>query len=400
MKYFLAMLLALSACRSPESIQPTQQKPPTRPWDLNDVSVLLPYPKASELPQMLQTPSAGAAGELLPASWLEKVPSPLSINEDPSVALKQLRVIAFRIDPCFLEAGSKTCRPMVRMSWQPLIETGGALRTVDAALHSFYDLSPQDFTALTDKLWELRGGHEELLTKAPLGPHPIISKEGLGGAHWTALRELLLTYCGERSLTRMTVMQLGGRANVWIFSGVEKSPKSGKVLPIRIASLLGGTVQTIAIHMQPPTEFEGGLFGANILEEERINPFEQPEMNALLKGSMKLDLKQQETKEMLSRVLDSTQTLEIPSEKSTSENVDCASCHIAQSVRTWINKRSPESKSKLADFTDESFNLKNQIAFPGATNQLRAFGYFQDKPVISQRVINESAIVAEQMRQR
>jgi hypothetical protein len=369
----------------------------THAWDLDDVSMLMPFPAPADLTRLLQTSSKGARGELLPASWLSRVPRPFVVNVPDDKALPALRVIAIRLDPCFQATASSPCRPMVRMSWQPFVEHGDKLSSVDAALHTFYDLSASDFAALTEELWKLREASGAKIAGAPLGVHPALAAEGTSGPFWTGVSAALLAYCGEQSLARMTSMQLGGRTNVWIFAGVEKDA-AGKVAPLGIARI-DSTVQLIAVHAQPPNQFDGGLFTSDLVEDKRREPAAQPALNTFLRATVKLDLRSADTTATLGKVLDDVAFLETPAPDSTSENIDCASCHIAQAARVWIGKKSPASKPTRPAFVNPGpFDLTNTSKLAGLTNQLRAFGYFQKEPVITQRVIHESAVVAARMR--
>ncbi len=55
-----------------------------------------------------------------------------------------------------------------------------------------------------------------------------------------------------------------------------------------------------------------------------------------------------------------------------------------------------------ADFNDvkfqSEFNLKNPTEKEIRPNQFRIFGYFVKEPAVSQRVINETAVVAEYLK--
>ena len=359
-----------------------------RAWDLNDVSLLLPFPQQADLPRMLQATSKGARGALLAKTWLDSIPNPFVINIQHAIAIQQLRAIAIRIDPCVKSKPGAACRYMVRMSWQPFAEANGKLAAVDAAVHSFYELSAADFGALAGRLWALR---QPVTAGKPLDIHPVIAAEGLGGPYWTAVKDALLAYCGEQSMTRLTVMQLGGRTNVWVFSGVEKD-KQGKLAPLPIGRI-DSTVQTIAVHAQPPFQFDGGLFKTEVAPTDHLEPIAQPELNAFLRDSRTFD------RGTAVKIVDTLRFLEVPAADSTSDSVDCASCHIAQAARVWLGKYMPAAQATRPAFTNAGgFNLSNVSKLTGLTNQLRAFGYIYQSPVISQRVINESAVVALEMR--
>jgi hypothetical protein len=392
-------LLGLLACAGAGSdkITTSHDEPkPKRTWDLNDVSMLLPHPTSADMPRLFSPSTRGKSGALIPQTWLATVPRPLVVNVGDETSFPALRAIAIRLDPCFKDAGSTSCRPMVRISWQPFTPKSAAdteVESLDAALHSFYDLTTAQFRTLADALWKLREAAADVsVARTPLGPHPILTRQGYAGAYWTGVADALLAVCGEASLTRLTVMQLGGRTNVWHFNGVEAEP-GGSPAPMTIARI-ASPQQTIGVHTQPPIHFDGGLFRDAVADDQRLEPAGQDDFNLLLRWSSSIDPKVDATREMLGRVSETIAFLETPTDKSTSETIDCASCHIAQTARVWIDKRIPPT----AETAHPTYDLTNISRRAQLTNQLRAFGYFQKEPVVTRRVILESAAVADAMR--
>ncbi|MDX9730698.1 MAG: hypothetical protein RBT63_02910 [Bdellovibrionales bacterium] len=82
--------------------------------------------------------------------------------------------------------------------------------------------------------------------------------------------------------------------------------------------------------------------------------------------------------------------------------LDCVSCHAAQTTRLWSQKNVPQlgyTWDWLGGFKQVQYesphNLENRSVRPLQTNRLRGFGYFEDEPQISQRVINETAEVLD-----
>jgi hypothetical protein len=76
--------------------------------------------------------------------------------------------------------------------------------------------------------------------------------------------------------------------------------------------------------------------------------------------------------------------------------IDCVSCHIAQATHLWVEKNFKTdlwSQELKPHQYQSSLNLKNNSINPSHTNRVRSFGYFEDEPIFSQRVINESAEV-------
>ncbi|WP_374029712.1 hypothetical protein [Bdellovibrio bacteriovorus] len=81
------------------------------------------------------------------------------------------------------------------------------------------------------------------------------------------------------------------------------------------------------------------------------------------------------------------------------ENMDCASCHVAQIARVWLERNRADLKienlwSQHA-YKNAAHSLENVSPALKNTQIIRAFGYFGEEAAISQRVINESAEVAD-----
>ena len=83
--------------------------------------------------------------------------------------------------------------------------------------------------------------------------------------------------------------------------------------------------------------------------------------------------------------------------------MDCFCCLVALSDRSWFEKnRSDLGLHPIADafaYKNSHYNLENKSTNVHNTQSLRAFGYFGHELAISQRVINESAAVADQINQ-
>lgn len=81
------------------------------------------------------------------------------------------------------------------------------------------------------------------------------------------------------------------------------------------------------------------------------------------------------------------------------ENMDCASCHVAQPARVWLERnRSDLGLETLWNqhaYKNPRHNLKNISPDLKNTHIIRAFGYFGENIAISQRVIHESAETAD-----
>ncbi|MNL55553.1 hypothetical protein D3C87_1789750 [compost metagenome] len=81
------------------------------------------------------------------------------------------------------------------------------------------------------------------------------------------------------------------------------------------------------------------------------------------------------------------------------ENLDCVSCHITQQVRKWgVRARADLGLAEIWNSTryqNYKYNLNNVTENQINTRNIRAFGFFGREATVSQRVINESAEVAD-----
>lgn len=347
--------------------------PLARAWTLNDVSILLPLPKAGEFSLLLSPTSKSIQGELLPWSIYENLPQ-LIAGVDRRVTYPDLKVIAIRLDPCFRETGPTECQRQIRMVWQPVLASSSESITADAAVHTFYDLSPTEWTNLLQSIQPLTSDDMNV----SLDVHPRIRAEGLGGEYWSRLREILLQFAGEKNLTRATSMSVNMMGSIWVFTGFD---------------IEDGVMTRMQIPRQSKV-VQGVLVDIDNLSEMFIQV--RPDLDApaswlsLIANSKDsaINMKPEEIKEALRESL----RLENPRLTNTA-NVDCASCHVAQTAHFWGEIRFPKwnSKAEAESYKNQSVNLENRSLRRGFSNRLRAFGYFVDEPVISQRLINESA---------
>lgn len=354
-------------------------------WTLNDVSVLLPLPAREDIPLLLSTQSRGVRGELLPFEVYQNLPR-IVVGADPQMVYQQdLKVIGIRFDPCFTERGAPGgCRHQIRLVWQPVLASGKKSITVDAAMHSFYDLSESEWRNLLNQLRPLAGD----IPDEGLDVHPRIRQQGLAGQHWTELKKIILEFAGAQNLTRVTAMSVDPFGTIWTFSGV--NIKNSLMTRIRIPRV-NHVVQAFSIDVSNLSEFRTSL---RPYPENAI-----PWLNLVSHSQRALrESPEAEIREALRQSL----RIENPLLEDTA-SVDCVSCHIAQNVRLW-GERHGFSTDWKKDFATDVFvkpemNLQNPSRPPGFINRLRAFGYFIDEVSVSQRLIHESAEVLSAIRQ-
>lgn len=352
--------------------------------DLHDVSVLYPLPDMNSWDDLL---APSRATNLLPYDVFDKIP--FLINRPNDLTYPTMRVVGVRIDPCFMERlGPLRCEHQIRFIWQPLEKTDTGTTTVDASVHVFFRLENSEFFELLKKLKTLKSDYQKAapeFRKNPLGVHPLLQKFGLKSTYANKLNKLFLNAIENKNLRRITFMKLKGVNDIWIFGGFETN--NDQLVEMKIPRLDGATQQDFInrMAMRPnPTKFRGGIF-----------PSFEPEdlFNVIAKDSFNLDgTSEEELRKTIRMIAD----IEHP-QRSNPATVDCATCHLANTMRAWVNinfaQMNLDAEYAKVSYKNENFNLSNQSLNQGQTNILRLFGYFGENPFISLRTINESAEV-------
>lgn len=356
-------------------------------WDLNDVSYLMPLPTKVDEAGLLRVFSLGSGGPLIPNKMFETIPF-LTPTMNKEAGLAALRVIAVRIDPCFPLPTPQSCQRQIRFVWQPIEKAfDGGTRTVDAALHSFYVLTDSEFHSLVEELSAWKADHAFDTHYLPLQVHPAWAGLGTQSPSLVAFNKVILKYVGERNLTRVTAMLLRRGGLSWSFIGYDVA--NGELEPFPIPRLGAKKTQMFMNLDANQDQFMTG----------GISPYPRGEdiVNTLVAGSDLLTSKDEETIRLEVR---GAFRAENPG-KFTPENMDCATCHLAQSAATWVkNHRSHLQVENLWSseiYKNAKYNLANSSVEPWNTHSLRSFGYFGKNLAVSQRVINESAEVADSL---
>lgn len=347
--------------------------------DPNDISVLFPLPETMEESQLLEPWTQADFGELLPESIFDRLPS-LTVDPLHETKREELRVIALRFDPCFPQAETpRGCQAQIRLIWQPLTLDGNQeLRAIDAALHSFYNLSSEDFFRLLKNLQTLKlqtGAGDQ----GPLNVQPRLQQEKMRGLYTEGLLKLVKSFTGAQRLSRITFMRLTGQGKMWIFGGFDIQGQ--KMTKIMIPRTKGFT--QFILNVAPADYFDGNIGPA---------PAGADTFNTLMTSSKLITSEEGVREEALATYRIENPNLHNPN------TMDCVSCHAAQPAQLWAKREFPGLKlDQLAGkskFTSK-FPLANTSPHPERTGLLRAFGYDGREPAISQRVINETAAALE-----
>lgn len=355
-------------------------------WDLNDVSILFPLPQRHTDNGLYTTTSEGKLGPLLAEDIYSHLP-PVTNYAEAKKLYELLRVVSLRIDPCFLmpnSRGQEVCHAQIRMSWQPVVELDKKTVAIDGTIHTFYELTEKEFKALAQDLRKLNALYPYPHGR-PLAVHPILLRDGLVGKFATALKKIILNYAGSKNFTRVTFMQVTSQENQWYFQGFDRV--NGKLVPMWLARVESESQSLFnsAEPAQGATEF--GPDGIPLPA-----PTGSDSVNFLLNDSLKITLKDEKA---IRSDVTGAYRMENPKIYPT-DHLDCASCHSAQPARNWAMRKFPSLRLEENPFRFQSQrNLTNVSPHQEYTTTLRGFGYQYGDIAISQRTINESAIVAD-----
>ncbi len=347
-------------------------------WDINDVSFLYPV---SEGPSALLAPQdQGSLGPILPQEVYNQIPL-LVVAIPKAEMLTKIKVVSLRIDPCFPgEPTPQKCERSVRLIWQPVEKSRrGMWIAHDAAFHSFYTLNDSEFFALVKELENLKNKYQIQTQGLPLWIHPGLAKAD----YREEFKLMLLNYIGEKNLTKITAMFLRGAGNMWAFVSYAKTA-SGKLEMQKIPRLDQATAQSFVNLALPEDHFRDSQIQPQPKGNDTFNLIMQDQANSL------------KDPKILWSEIESMVRIENP-KLHNPDTMDCVSCHVAQPAKLWAFRKYPELKvqADLISYKNPAFNLNNEAKTSDNTLLIRAFGYDQENPAISQRVINESAEVAQ-----
>lgn len=328
-------------------------------WGPNDLSILLPLPASAADESLPRMSDRGAAGTLFPRELYDLLPA-LHPGEGRALYGK-MRVVGARLDPCFPARPPRDgCAPQLRLVWQPLVAgSRGGVTTLDAAVHTSYELNHPEFSRLLTELASLNARHADP-GGGTLGVNPRLRRLGLDSVYGRDLRSLLLARLGATRLSRVTFAQRVDDGRVWVFGGLDVD--GGRVRRVNIPRV-GSVFQAFVNRARDGRAFDGGL---------SPSPSATPALGALLRDSAAAE---REGKFALAQ--GEAGLLQDPRHGNI-HTVDCLSCHLAQPAEDFVARRSTGS-------------------FAGPVS-LRAFGYDGDAPAANRRVAAETALALEQVR--
>lgn len=330
-----------------------------------DVTVLAPLPAPGDVDTLAGPDEVLATGEkLLPDAIRPRV-GQLVEELTADEAMKRLRVVCTRFDPCAPKPGGArdACIGEIRVVLQPLVESGGELSALDAAVHVFYDLDAATTRALADRLVAQRGSRDVV-----------------------RVRETVRAIAGRGELSRVTFQRnVDVKGNTWVFGGFDV--RAGEATPLAVPRV-GGSEQRIVVNGAWP-------FGVNLAPA----PTGDATLGALLdpvRLDLLFDMNPASAKARVAEGHTAALELENPTLHDAA-SADCASCHVAGAGRQLAEDiASARGLGALSDAQRFDAPAAAPVEHRAAA-ALRACGYAGKTPILSQRTLNESARAAQKM---
>lgn len=369
---------------------------------MNDLSVLYPMGGGEDdhaLYIAADEPGRGVA--FLPKTiWSEAGGDETSDGREggpPPVLYNELRVVAFRFDTCFAQpadvADQASCDNQLRLSFQPLIKANGIVTARDSAVHVFYKQSRAELVDAVKSMIALRLANNGEGSLGPLSPHPILVRQGLGGAMASGIRSLLAKYASPSKIVRIARFKSSdpNAAEAWPFKGFDISA-AGKGAAMALPALApnsDGQPNTL-VSAATNFGFDGVIIPASTSADNLATLISLPAMEKATAAE---------------RVRAYEAGLRIENPRMHSPNtIDCATCHLADPALVTLGERrfglsrngNPNAFTPSA--TRVASDDMRRTATPpelasGQTPNLHMFSYLGTRPGIGQRVINETADV-------
>lgn len=385
---------ASAACTTSSTSQPGAA------LQMNDLSVLFPMATTqSELAAYLTPSSAGPDGPLLPEALYRSDPG--------AISLTGLRVVGFRLDPCFGAVGpiadAATCDNQIRLIFQPIFgDAPTAVHADDAAVHVMYALTRDQVITAAREIAAARVAIDDS-DLGPLAVHPLVARDGLTGALAQQLMAIAAKYADGTQIERITTFEMvtGGTGTsggsglgdipvAWDMHGMTLA--SGVETPIAIPTLGAGTTQVSVNVTAAP------------LDSTFVPETTAPDNLDLLASASRA---MTATPQARQAAYDAALRIENPNRHS-ADTIDCASCHMAAPARALVGEPlfglapTGNANAFVADPGIPAADLAGSTAGlvdpADAGINIHAFSYRFATPMINQRVINETAAILAYLR--
>jgi len=359
---------------------------------MNDLTIVMPLAKTdAELGTGYLAASDGGTTPLLPKALYTNLfpdPSgPLHPGQDVQMRYANLRAVAVRFDPCFANVGPvadpSTCDNQIRIVFQSLSFANGTT-AVDGAVHAFYRLSRTELTTAIKEVVALRKANGQTTAMGPLAPHPLLVKQGLGGAFGKGLRDIVLRHASSKNLIRFTHFESANLQTVWNFSGFDITGTTTQTAKMMVIPTLPAHGTTAGFFQGFASPMAGGFTPETTSADSVALLANAPKAKAATKAKQKA-------------AYDAALRIENPNFHSPN-TIDCASCHLAQPARLLIgddvlhlsatgnaNLFTRDPKYVSARSMKQTTNLRTQSL------NVHMLSYRGENLMIGQRVINETA---------
>lgn len=365
---------------APDAYTPRQ----SRRLGMNDVSMLLPLPPALESPTLATMKGIDPGGALVPRDLFQRL---VLDPGDVVDRFESFHVVAVRFDLCerlTTAPCAEGAEGLLRLVLQPLSRFVFEEKLVyahDVALHAFYPIPAGEMGSVVDELRALAAIQDSQVL-APLGVSPLAKTAPKRGVYLTRLRTLIGRHAVADRLSQLTLFaQHAFRQSVtWAFRGVRREGGGFKDLTIpgvRVNEQRTDFTFDLSYETQPAADVPAGF--ALAIDSRKYAAAEQTARRQALT--------------VLTEALNPT--------RHTAETIQCPACHVATVL---VPARASVAGVDLATFparftSDYDLSNPNGIA-PSNERSLRAFGWLNAQPAISQRVINETAQVLIEMEAR
>jgi hypothetical protein len=337
--------------------------------DAADVSILYPLPDT--LDRLIQPAEQGAFGPLFPERLFPTAIGPV----DVATAYADLRLVALRLDPC---SARMACDSEVRAIFQPVVVGPDGRPTVaDGANHVFYAMPKAELVSFLKQILRLKELYGAgIAYGSTLGPQPILVATGLDGEFARGLHALVLEHLGESRIQRFTEFnhQIPGRDrwDFYLFGGAD--------LARQLIATTGVDEQQVTGTHTDPLNAGGIVLVAPALGSPMIALVDENRPAAAT--------------DPIRAGFERAIELQDPT-KENSESVDCVSCHLAEGARR-IGAAQYGLSPTAAFHSDRSLDYQRDLR---AVTNLHMFAYDGRYVSVTQRVANESAVVADAMQE-
>ena len=350
---------------------------------MNDVTILAPLPQSSTTPVLLLgTDLADDGTALVPRALFDRLVADGaagSVLPGLETAFERLHLVAVRFDLCDRHLPGvcpEAEDARLRLVFQPLSTASSAQ---DVGFHAFYTIRNAEIAEAVAAL-------RELAMTAPPQSGALRVSPALSAAdprpYATKVRAFVRRYGGTGRIVRLTMnaQNLKFESVVWTLRGVEKQGDAFIDMTIVGSSALSEQV-TFAGNpgytVMPLTDTPSGLLGA--ITQTMFDAADSTKKRAFLAALAAAD-------NPLSH---------------TAETVPCVACHVSTVVMKARADSTAIDPLTLPGHYTSKFDLGiagGQSAQTPAT--IRALGYLAKQPMISQRVVNDTAQTLTEIEQR